>query len=93
MSSEIQFRPHPSVVFTKLDDSEAALLHLETKRYYSLNETGIRIWDLLQETTSPNDVSLALQKEYDVGQEQAIVYILEFLEELRQEGLVHNRSS
>lgn len=82
------FRPHPSVVFTQLDDSEAALLHLETKRYYSLNETGIRIWERLGDGMSPADVSTALQEEYEVEPEEALAYALEFLEELHQEGLI-----
>ena len=30
-------------------DGGAVLLHMETKRYYSLNETGALIWRLLQQ--------------------------------------------
>ena len=87
--SENQFTPHPSVVYTKLDDSQAVLLHLETKRYYSLNETGLFIWELLQNgTTNPDDMSTALQGEYEVEEGESLAYVLEFLGELHQEGLL-----
>jgi hypothetical protein len=43
LTSDTPVRPHPSVVFTCLDAAEAALLHLGTKRYYALNETGARV--------------------------------------------------
>jgi hypothetical protein len=52
--SEERFHCHPSVVFTRLNDTEAVLLHLETKRYYSLNETGARLWELLATTELPD---------------------------------------
>ena len=43
LTSDTPMSPHPSVVFTRLDAAEAILLHLGTKRYYSLNETGARV--------------------------------------------------
>jgi len=83
-----QFQPRPSVVYTQLDDSEAALFDLETERFYSLNETGCRIWELLQDGMCPEDISNTLQEEYDMDQEETIVYVLQFLEELVEQELI-----
>jgi hypothetical protein len=43
----MSFEPHPSVVCTVIDDG-GVLLHLDTKYYYSLNASGLRVWDLLE---------------------------------------------
>ena len=48
LAPETIVHAHTSLVFTRLDATEAVLLHLGTKRYYTLNETGARIWELLQ---------------------------------------------
>jgi hypothetical protein len=88
LTSDTTVRPHPSVVFTRLDAAEAVLLHLETKRYYSLNETGARLWELLQTGTSPTGMAEALQEEYIVAGAQALTAVQAFLGELHQEGLM-----
>jgi hypothetical protein len=40
-------RVHPAVIATPLRDGETVLLHLDTKRYYSLNALGGQIWRTL----------------------------------------------
>ena len=40
--------PDSDVIVTELD-GEAVLLNLDTKLYFSLNATGVRIWKLLAE--------------------------------------------
>ncbi len=93
MTGKMPVRPHREVVYTSLDDSQAALLHLGTKRYYSLNETGMRIWGLLEEAAGTQDIAAALESEFDVGTEEASLCVAEFLEELSREGLVEGGSS
>jgi hypothetical protein len=88
LTSESTVRPHPSVVFTRLDTAEAVLLHLETKRYYSLNETGARLWELLQAGASPTGMAEVSQDEYIVTGAQALAAVRAFLDELHQEGLM-----
>jgi hypothetical protein len=60
------FRVHPAVVFTPLDDQEGILLHLDTKRYYSLNETGRRIWELASQGRTSTEIARTLTHEYAV---------------------------
>jgi hypothetical protein len=81
------------VVFTRLDAAEAVLLHLETKRYYSLNETGALLWELVQEGKPLAEMAEALQADYTVDSAPAMAAILAFVEELCQEGLVQTRPS
>ena len=71
-----------------MDDSEAVLLHLDTKRYYTLNETGTRIWELLQQRSCAREIAQALQKDYVLTEEEGMPLLLSFVEELQQEGLL-----
>lgn len=43
------YRIHPSVLFTDLDDGTSVLLHLESKHYYTLNDSGTIIWRALMQ--------------------------------------------
>ena len=45
---EQRFQHHSQVVSTELDPLEAVLLHLESQKYYTLNETG---WQVSQKST------------------------------------------
>jgi coenzyme PQQ synthesis protein D (PqqD) len=89
LAHDTVMHPHPSLVFTRLDDNEAVLLHLDTKRYYTLNETGARIWELLQHGRCAQEIARALQDDYAITDEEAMPVLLAFVDELQQEGLVH----
>jgi hypothetical protein len=78
---------HPEVVHTELEDG-AILLHLGTKFYYSLNESARTIWDLLESTGDPADLSRRLVERYRVPEGHARASIDRFLAELDREQLI-----
>lgn len=78
----------PDVVFTRLDDAQGVLLHLRTQRYYSLNETGAAIWELLAEPMSAAEVAAALCARFEVEEDAALGYVQQFVAQLREDGLV-----
>ena len=88
MTTELRVKPNPDVVFTRFDETSAALLHLKTKRYYTLNETGSLIWDLITQEVEVNDIAVRITETYDVGVDDAREYVVEFLTSLRREGLL-----
>ena len=69
----------------------AVVLHMGTKRYYSLNETGARVWQLLEEGTSERDTAARLVADYQVDPGEANAAVLQLLAELLAEGLVEAR--
>lgn len=81
------YQPSPNVVSTTLDE-EAVLLDLDTRRYYSLNETGARIWELLADDQSLDAIAEAITTEWDVSEENARAHVERLLAELEEEGLV-----
>jgi coenzyme PQQ synthesis protein D (PqqD) len=93
LTSDTPVRPHPSVVFTRLDATEAVLLHLGTKRYYSLHETGALVWELVQEGRPLTGIAEALQAEYTVESAPAMTAVLAFVDVLLHEGLVQTQTA
>jgi hypothetical protein len=66
----------------------AVLLHMGTKRYYSLNETGALVWQLLEEGATERDVVTRLVDHYTVAARDAEAAVGDLLAELLAEGLV-----
>ena len=90
-ASDIACHPDPNVVFTRLGEHEGVLLHLNTKRYYSVNETGARLWELLQDQGQPRRMAAALMDEYDVDAPHALATVVTFVEHLYQAGLIERQ--
>jgi coenzyme PQQ synthesis protein D (PqqD) len=78
----------PAHVLVRLLDQEAVLLNLETERYFGLDETGTRMWQLV--TNSPNiDAAYReLLSEYDVEPELLRDNLTELLCRLVEHGLL-----
>ena len=78
----------PKHVLVRPVDQESVLLNLETERYFGLDETGTRMWQLL--TTSP-DIDAAYQEllaEYDVQPELLRENLAELVGHLVEHGLL-----
>ena len=78
----------PDVVVTELDNNEAVLLHLGTKMYYTLNETGIRIWQLLSKGHTIGETCETIYNEYDMLPDAAQKSVLNLTQELIAEKLI-----
>ena len=67
---------------------EEVILHLKSGVYYGLDDIGGRIWQMIREPRSVNDILDAIQNEYEVQPEQCERDVLPFLEKLAVEGLI-----
>jgi hypothetical protein len=78
----------PAHVLIRQLDGESVLLNLESERYFGLDATGTRMWELV--TTQPC-IALAfekLQKEYEVEPEVLRTHLSELLSGLVENGLL-----
>ncbi len=66
----------------------AVLLNLQTKRYFSLNETGTRIWELVQKIADEDAIVATLLREYEVEEGMARTEVRRILEELIDAQLI-----
>ncbi len=83
-----RLKPDPEVVITELEDKDAVLLHLGTKGYFTLNDTGLRIWQMMNSGLTPREIGERLQSEFDVSPEKADESVLKLIGELINEKLV-----
>jgi hypothetical protein len=63
--------PHEHVVFTEFDDQEGVLVDLNSKRYYTLNETAMIIWRGLERKRTREEIIRDITDAYDVTPEHA----------------------
>ncbi|MBI4730508.1 MAG: PqqD family protein [Acidobacteria bacterium] len=75
------------VVFQVLD-GEAVLLHLQSGAYFALNETGTRIWGLIEKHSNLARVRAVMLAEYDVAPGALDADIAELVERLIEKELL-----
>ena len=91
MKSELS--GHSTVVAVKQQlscdmDGEAVILHLKAGVYYGLDSVGARIWALIQEPKTVDQIKGAILEEYDVEPDQCERDVLALLQELAAEDLI-----
>jgi hypothetical protein len=80
-------KPNPNVIFRKLGD-EIVLFHLETDRFYELNGTAARFWELLSTEANPGQVCEQMLNEFAVDSDQLSDEVETLLTSLRREDLI-----
>jgi hypothetical protein len=67
---------------------EAVILDITPGIYYGLNAVGARIWKLIQEPRTVNEIRAAVLEEYDVEPDRCERDLLALLQELAARGLI-----
>jgi hypothetical protein len=73
-------------------DGELMAMSVERGACYGLNRIGTRIWEIIAEPRSIDDLCAQLLSEYDVDPAQCRSEVVSLIEELRGEGLVTVRN-
>ena len=69
-------------------DGEKVMLSIESGKYYNFGEIGGKIWDIMEESITINQLVTTLIDIYDVEQTQCEQQVLSFLEQLLKENLI-----
>lgn len=69
-------------------DSEAVILDVNSGTYFGLNEVSNRIWQLLQTSTSKQQLVDQILAEYEVAESEVAKDIESLLKEMLDAGLV-----
>jgi hypothetical protein len=83
----VKYKAIAEALVATLSDG-AVLLNLQTKRYYSLNETGTRIWEMVQQTADEEAIVATLLHEYEVEETMARAEVRRILDELIEAQLI-----
>lgn len=70
-------------------DREMVLLNPARDNYIAMDETGQRIWTMLEEPMRVRDLCDLVEREFAGDRPQIAADVVEFLEELNAESLVH----
>ena len=73
---------------TAMLEDELVMMSVDLGRYFGLNPTAGRVWELLEEPRTLDDLCNALQEEYEVAPEICRRELTELLEDLKQQGLI-----
>jgi hypothetical protein len=83
----VRYKAIAEALVATLSDG-AVLLNLQTKRYFSLNETGTRIWEMVQQTADEETIVTTLLSEYEVDEPMARAEVRRILDELIEAQLI-----
>jgi len=75
------------VLFQEMD-GESVLLNMATEQYHGLNEVGTLVFDMLGDTSDPEEILAAILHRYEVEEETARHDLAELLDEMASAGLV-----
>lgn len=79
----------PKHVLVRHLDGESVLLNLETERYFGLDTTGTRMWELLTSSPSIDTAFARLLEEFEVEPELLRTRLTELLSRLQEHGLLN----
>jgi hypothetical protein len=80
-------KPNPNVIFRRLGD-EIVLFHLGSDRFYELNGTAARFWELLNAGNDAPQIQEKMLVEFAIDPEKLAGEAQTLLDSLRQEDLI-----
>jgi len=80
-------KPNLNVLFKRLGD-EIVLFHLDTDRFYELNGTAARFWELLHGESDVAEIRKQMLQEFEVDPDQFTGETETLLALLREQDLV-----
>jgi hypothetical protein len=78
----------PTHVMVRFLDKESVFLNLETERYYGLDETGTRMWQVVAVAPCIEAAYVQLLSEFDIAAELLRQNFSELLGRLADDGLL-----
>ena len=86
MSSTSRPRRHPDAVFKLVDGEALIVVPGSSAEHLVLNESGARVWELLDGDHDLDSIRSALTAEFEVEDQEAGRDLAELLEELNEHG-------
>ena len=74
-----KYSRNEQIIDGELDDNQV-MMHLEKGKYFGLNPVGKRIWELIAEPKTFQEISTVLLAEFDVKETQCIQEAQAFLD-------------
>jgi hypothetical protein len=75
-------------ISTTTIDGELGMMSEEKGKYYTLDFIGTRVWELIEQSLTVDQLVVILMKEYEVDRLTCEVDLIELLEKLLKEELI-----
>lgn len=75
-------------ISTTIIDGELGMMSEEKGKYYTLDFIGTRVWELIEQPLTVDELVAILIKEYEVDRSTCEVDLLELLDKLMKEALI-----
>ena len=82
-----RYQPDLEVSYQRLEES-TVIVHLGTGRIHHTNETGSRVWELLEQGRSLGEVLATLRGEFDAPAKQLEREVEDFVRKLEEEKMI-----
>ncbi|MDP2939179.1 MAG: PqqD family protein [Candidatus Omnitrophota bacterium] len=76
----------------RIIDGEAVILNLDNGYYYSLNKTGTKIWNKINDGNNLNEILFSLKTEFQIPENKLKNDLLGLVKDLEKEKLVGQNS-
>lgn len=83
----MKYQISPEVLFSKIDD-EVIIMSIEADSYFGLDPVGSRIWELLEQPATMDELVSQLVQEYDVSEAECRQDAQDFVTEMVARGLI-----
>jgi coenzyme PQQ synthesis protein D (PqqD) len=81
--------PNKEEVSAKIMDGEAIIINLSTGVYYSMDNVGAVIWEMIEGGFNLVECVAAILERYDVSRKEALADVKRLVEELVEENLIY----
>jgi len=82
------FRINSPTIIHEIIEGEAVIINMEMGHYYSIDQTGAGIWELVDKRASTAEVIESITQCYDGNPKTIQRSVLDFLAELQRENLI-----
>ena len=72
---------------TEIDD-EMVIMHLDTGVFFSVDQTALAIWHLLDSVHDVPTLVSTLEEKFDISADECEEQVTQFVENLKEKGLV-----
>lgn len=86
-----KFYKNQNIIDGELDQNQV-MLDLEKGKYLGLNPVGKRIWDLLDQPQTFDEITNTLLKEYQVDKDTCVNELNSFIDKALKYGIIEKRA-
>ena len=83
----MRYRKHPEWLEAGVNE-EMLMMHAESGKFVSLNETGTYLWSRMDEARDEQELAADLHREFEVDETQARADVATWIEQMKEHDVI-----